>query len=112
MCCIGAIYQDGPGPGDDRDLFAGPAVPDMGDMMKLSDVKYCAVISGCIFLTASFTVLLQHTGIDPTMISASLPAIAGYVRTPAGFVLTVLVPGLALSIMDLTLLKHAFFGDG
>jgi uncharacterized membrane protein len=84
-----------------------------GDMMKFSDVKPCAALLGCVFLTASLTVLLQHTGIDLMIFSDAapfLPALAGYVITPPGFVTTVLVPGLALSVIDLALLKRAIFG--
>lgn len=114
MWCIDAIYLDGPTGPVTMGIFSPAGQSRMtGDMMKFSDVKSCAALLGCVFLTASLTVLLQHTGIDLTIFSDAapfLPALAGYVITPPGFVTTVLVPGLALSIIDLALLKRAIFG--
>lgn len=77
------------------------------------DVRWCAALLGCVFVTASLTLLLQHTGLDLTVFSDAAPLVSPlseYVSTPPGFVTTVLVPGLALSIIDLALLKRAIFG--
>ncbi|NVO67509.1 hypothetical protein [Methanofollis tationis] len=114
MRCIGTIYLDGLTGPVTMGIFSPAGRSWMtGDMMKFSDVKCCAPLLGCVFLTASLTVLLQHTGVDLMIFSdvaPFLPALAGYVITPPGFVMTVLVPGLALSIIDLALLKRAIFG--
>jgi hypothetical protein len=84
-------------------------------MMKFSDMKYCAALLGCIFLTTSFAVLIQHAGIDPGALDVYLPffpALVDYAGTPGGFFTAVFIPGIALSIIDLAFLKRAVFGGG
>ena len=97
--CIGTIYLDGLTGPVTMGIFSPAGRSWMtGDMMKFSDVKPCAALLGCVFLTASLTVLLQHTGIDLMIFSDAaplLPALAGYVTNPCGLCTTVPVPGLS-----------------
>ncbi|TAJ44899.1 hypothetical protein CUJ86_06345 [Methanofollis fontis] len=60
----------------------------------------CMICLLVVFAAASATVLVIHFGIDPDGVPL-LSIFSAYVLTPTGFLLTVVLPGCTLSVIEI-----------